>query len=321
MKIKNNKRFSGKRQSELRLQRNHEREPDAVETTVGQRSKKRKIPGSYVFSISMEEPSHKRGGIFLNDLIQSSKLSLHGSDFSEDSSTHSSPKSLGHALHIDPGCSPFQQIIQQPLRRPERLDYLLDPSSDDNHSNDALFDESITYCNDGRGLCPLGSDHLITLIYYNVFRGLGRNIQALKLDHTLMRTNDYQSPFITGDIDLSTLAPDFQPTLIQRTIPHHPCFDIFPDAVVRDNAISNWAADLPYGHLCINLAGRRKWNEIELPARNSCILWGASDNADNWEVTEAFASTWPYLVKGAYRLQAATNWWRAMRGERPIWFA
>lgn len=321
IRVKSDKRLSGKRQSELRLQRKHELEADAVETIIGRRSKKRKIPGSYVFPVSMEEPTHKSRRMFLNDLIQSSKLSLHGSDLSEDLARHSSPKSGGHAPHIDLGYIPVQHTIQQSLLSPERLDSLHDPCTDDDGSNDALLEESLVSCNDGQAFYPLTSDHLITLVYYNVFRGLSKNIRALKLDRTLMRTRDYQSPFITGDIDVSTLAPDFQPTLIQQTIPHHPCFDIFPDAVVRDNAIRNWAADLPYGHLCMNLAGRSNWNEIELPARLSCVLWGAADNADNWEVTEGFASMWPYLAKGAYRLQAATNRWRAMRGERPIWFA
>lgn len=259
----------------------------------------------------------------MNDLVQSSKLSpVSGFGFREGVETPSSQDSIGHRSYVeDPSDDTFQYTSQQPLLSPARFSNFLDAASDISRSDATTFEQSLSMYNDGPSLYLPTSDHLITLIYYNVFRGLSKNIRALKLDLKLMKTYDYQSPFITGDIDLSTLPPDFQPTLLQRTIPHHPCFDIFPDPVVRDNAISNWAADLPFGQLCMNLAGRSYWQEIELSQRHGCILWGAADNADNWEVTEAFATRWPYLVKGAYRLQAATNKWRSLRGEQPISFA
>jgi len=258
----------------------------------------------------------------LADLVQSSGLSP-ASVFGigEGVAMHSSQQTLGQRPSMQPWDSSFVNPTPQGLPGPESFSNPLDAVSNSSALGPAMLDQNASMYHNGPLLYPPTSDHIITLIYYNVFRGLSKNIQALQLDLKLMRTKDYQSPFITGDIDLSTLPADFQPTLIQRTIPHHPCFDIFPDAVVRDNAITNWASQLPFGHLCMNLAGRSFWQEIELSQRQGCILWGAADCADNWEVTEAFVARWPYLVKGAYRLQAATNKWRWMRGEQPLWFA
>ncbi|KAK5048483.1 hypothetical protein LTR84_005573 [Exophiala bonariae] len=316
-----NRRAYRKRQSELKSQGKHEAESSSTDSTMGHRTKRRKIPGSHVFSLDGEQSNHKSGHIMLSELIRSSKLSFHSPDSNGDRASYASQETMFQDLNIDGQYEAFQSTIQQSLLSPEQFDNLINPAVNDDESNSALLEARLNSTINAGPSTYLGSDHLITLIYYNVFRGLSKNIQALKLDLNLMRRKDYQSPFITGDYDLSTLAPDFHPTLIQRTFPHHPCFDIFPDAVVRDNAIKNWATDLPYGYLCTTLAGRRNWHEIELPARHSCVLWGDADNADNWEVTEAFASRWPYLVQGAYRLEAATNKWRALRGERPISFA
>lgn len=313
--------MAGKRQSDLKRQGPHEGESSSPDSNIGHRIKRRKIPGSHVFSLDGEQPKSISGHIMLSELIRSSKLSLLGSDLNGETTAHAPQESLFQDLSVDGQYDAFQSTIQQSLLSPEQFDNLIDPTTNDDASNSALLEARLTNTIHTSSSNNLGSDHLITLIYYNVFRGLSKNIQALKLDLNMMRRKDYQSPFITGDIDLSTLAPDFQPTLIQRTFPHHPCFDIFPDAVVRDNAIKNWATDMPYGFLCTNLAGRRNWHEIELPARHSCVLWGDADNADNWEVTEAFATRWPFLVEGAYRLEAATNKWRALRGEGPISFA
>lgn len=170
---------------------------------------------------------------------------------------------------------------------------------------------------------PTAEDKLINLMYYNVFRGLTKNIRALNLDLQKMLTWGYDSPFVTGQVDISTLAPDFRPTYLQQTVSHHPCFDIFPDPVVRDNAIMYWYVDMNplEGRLCMALAGRYTWHELDLGIKRGCILWGEPDVAESWEVTEGFVKDWPFLVIGAVRLEAATNRYRALRGDPPIFFA
>lgn len=171
----------------------------------------------------------------------------------------------------------------------------------------------------------MSADHLLSLMYYNVFRALVRNVQSLGLDMDLMHGDDYPSPWASNDAAaiyaLSVLVPpQLRPTPTQRSSPHHPCFDLPPDPALRDNGIMN-SHRLPHGRLCLTLAGRETWFENDRLRRNGLIIWGESDRIENWEATEGFASCYPWLVVGAFALQASTNSWRAARGEAPIAFA
>jgi hypothetical protein len=58
------------------------------------------------------------------------------------------------------------------------------------------FEELLLESIDRRRLYPLSSGHLLSLIYYNVFRALVSNMRLLDLDLELMETDDYQSPFL-----------------------------------------------------------------------------------------------------------------------------
>ena len=204
----------------------------------------------------------------------------------------------------------------------------LEPNHGDNSlpDSDAVqFEESIIAGNDLRyhTSIPTAEDQLLTLMYYNVFRGLSRNIRALNLDPRLMGSWEYDSPFVTRALDVSFLAPDIQPTYLQRTVSHHSCFDIFPDSVVRDNAIAYYYVEKNplQTRLCMAVAGRHTWFQTDVALKTGCILWGEPDVVESWEVTEGFAREWPFLVKGALRLEAATNLYRSLRGDPPIFFA
>jgi Domain of unknown function (DUF3425) len=163
-------------------------------------------------------------------------------------------------------------------------------------------------------------DSLLSLMYYNVFRALVTNVWLLGLDTQLMHTDDYPSPFISGSASTQHIPPHLQPTLLQRTVPHHPCFDIFPDPVVRDQGIRNTHL-LPHGTLCMTLAGRNTWFENERSRRSGLVVWGPPEDSNSWEVTEGFVTNWGWLVKGSLMLQYSTNRWRAVRGEPAIFFA
>lgn len=58
------------------------------------------------------------------------------------------------------------------------------------------FEELLLESIDRRRLYPLSFGHLLSLIYYNVFRALMANMRLLDLDLELMETDDYQSPFL-----------------------------------------------------------------------------------------------------------------------------
>lgn len=163
-------------------------------------------------------------------------------------------------------------------------------------------------------------DNLLSLMYYNVFRALVTNVRLLGLDTQLMHTDEYPSPFISGSASTQHVPPHLQPTLLQRAVPHHPCFDIFPDPVVRDQGIRNTHL-LPHGTLCMTLAGRNTWFENERSRRSGLVVWGPPEDANSWEVTEGFVANWGWLVKGSLMLQYSTNRWRAVRAEPAIFFA
>lgn len=165
-----------------------------------------------------------------------------------------------------------------------------------------------------------GDDHLLSLMYYNVFRALTWNMRSMGLDTVLMHTDEYPSPFIIGTANLSSIPPWLQPTYLQTTVPHHPCFDIFPDPVVRDNGIRG-VDMLPHGILCMTLAGRNTWFENDRDRRTGMVIWGPPEDAMSWEVTEGFVRSFGWLVKGSHVLECATNRWRWTRGEEPIFFA
>ena len=186
------------------------------------------------------------------------------------------------------------------------------------------FEELLSESVDSRTLFPLSSDHLLSLIYYNVFRALVSNMRLLNLDLELMETDDYQSPFLeldsgTCSIDLSSIPPDFQPTLIQRTVPHHPRMDIFPDPVVRDNIILNQGKfeDYPF---CMAVIGHDTWYENDPSQRAGMVVWGEPWNVKSWEITDGFVAKWQWMLKGAEKLENATNSWRRRRGLRPLAF-
>lgn len=191
------------------------------------------------------------------------------------------------------------------------------------------FEESFLPYLDPTSLYRLpGDDHLLSLMYYNVFRALVANVQLLGLETKLMHMEEYPSPFVPNPVnyryrsanDLTKIPPHLRPTQMQLTVPHHPCFDIFPCPAVRDNAILG-VSMLPHGTLCMTLAGRNTWNENERDRRNGFVVWGAPEDADSWEVTPGFLRNWRYLVRGSKMLEDSTNRWRRKRGESEILFA
>jgi hypothetical protein len=274
-----------------------------------------RVPGVTVFAVDVSYNQIPKGPISLASLVSAAGM-LSGED---EALVSSSPRR--HLRLLQSWCRKFEETMQQA----GVISVDLDEGNSSTDSDAVQFEEVLVEVGNVRypHLISDPEDQLINLMYYNVFRGLAKNIRALNLDIQLMASWEYDSPFVTGKVDISTLAPDFQPTYLQRTVSHHPCFDIFPDSVVRDNAIVYWYIE---GHpvqerLCMALAGRHTWHEIDLALKCGCILWGEPDVAESWEVTEGFARDWPFLVKGAVRLEAATNRYRAFRGEPPIHFA
>lgn len=215
-------------------------------------------------------------------------------------------------------CKPLEYFVTQhqiaDLGEPESL------LTDQGESATTSFEKSFLRNLSASDLHRLpGDDHLLSLMYYNVFRALASNSRTLGLDTYAMHADNYPSPFITGSAYNLSIPPHLQPTPLQRTVPHHPCFDIFPDPIVRDRGITHTHI-LPHGKLCMTLAGRNTWFENDRLRRSGLIIWGPPENVDSWEMTEGFLESWKWLVQGSFLLQHSTNKWRAARGEPPIFF-
>ncbi|KAL2850233.1 hypothetical protein BJY01DRAFT_233306 [Aspergillus pseudoustus] len=166
-------------------------------------------------------------------------------------------------------------------------------------------------------------DMLLHLIQYNFANALFQNMAVLRLTAEQMHPDEAVSPFnvagpwqeqqvIETDFE-SALPPTLRATPIQRLIPHHPWLDLLPSPQMRDNLI---AAGDSYDEeqLCLDMKGHGAVSAES----TGIIVWRDPWDPDGWEVTEAFARSWGWVLRGCADLFAATNAWRARRGERPL---
>jgi len=157
------------------------------------------------------------------------------------------------------------------------------------------------------------ADFLLTLIQFNVFRALLRNTFTLGLTTDWLK-NEMLSPICYGCFNGS--APSsLQPTLLQRTIDHHPWLDLFPFPAMRDNLLRSYGK-YDEDQLCGDLVG---WCRSP-GARVGLIVWREPWDPSGWEATEGFLETWGWTVRGCGEIRWATNYWRAQRGEEPLLF-
>ena len=132
----------------------------------------------------------------------------------------------------------------------------------------------------------ISADHLLTLTLFNLVRGLTTNIISLRLDPRLMQT-DILSPFTSTQFPSRLpnqalhLPPVLQPTLLQKSIPHHPEIDVLPFLRVRDNA----------------LLASGDYDEFEL-CRDILGLDSRASSMPEWDRTTDIAST-GLLVEGS----------------------
>ncbi|KAK1657712.1 hypothetical protein BDP55DRAFT_698840 [Colletotrichum godetiae] len=162
---------------------------------------------------------------------------------------------------------------------------------------------------------PLYKDHLIPLVYYNVFRATITNIHILSLTSLLT------SP-CTPDLHKTPLFPTpcqvpetLMPTLTQSSTPHECWIDIFPSGGMRDNAIK-FRDQYSQHDLCTDLVGCQEGDVcLDQPG---IIAWSDPWHPDGWEVTEKFVEKWSFLLKGCEDVMRATNKWRALRDEEPL---
>jgi hypothetical protein len=117
-----------------------------------------------------------------------------------------------------------------------------------------LIDRFYTWAYQNYTLGSPKIDHLLTLIQFNVFRALISNTFTMGFT-TEWLNGDAISPFSMASPTqlLDTACPlSLRPTILQRTILHHPWFDLFPIPGMRDNILR--AGDsFDEDELCVDL--------------------------------------------------------------------
>lgn len=160
------------------------------------------------------------------------------------------------------------------------------------------------------------TDLLLNLISLNFTRALMENTRILGLTSDQLH-DDAISPFNTAgpwqDDSLLHLPKSLHPTLIQRSIPHHPWLDLLPDPQMRDNLIL--AGDFEEEtQLCLDMKGAGSARS----GRSGIVVWSDPWDPAGWEITEPFALSWGWVIRNCHDLAHSTNTWRAKRGERPL---
>lgn len=160
------------------------------------------------------------------------------------------------------------------------------------------------------------TDLLLHLTQLNFTRALMENIRIMGLTSEALH-DDAISPFNTAgpwqyDFEHS-LPSTLQPTMIQRSIEHHPWLDLIPISHMRDNLI---CAGESYDEtqLCLDMKGSGSVRD----GGAGIIVWRDPWDPAGWEVTEAFAHTWGWVIWNCRDLFQSTNHWRAKRNEKPL---
>lgn len=165
------------------------------------------------------------------------------------------------------------------------------------------------------------------LIRLNVLDALARNAMALNFPVEGLCADHFNSPFThqgpgPGPGPVSTVwtgAPQsLAPTVLQRTVRHHPWIDLFPLPRFRDNILLALEADfIDEDELCGDLLNVEDAHR-STNAKPSLLVWGEPSDPRGWEASAGFLQKWAWLARGCPELIEGTNHWRTKRGETRV---
>ncbi|KAH8810669.1 hypothetical protein F5884DRAFT_670350 [Xylogone sp. PMI_703] len=175
----------------------------------------------------------------------------------------------------------------------------------------------------------LSNSHLLSLLQFNVLQGFEKILDILGVPPGQIVDDDAVSPFNSGMTGPSTssgeLVPCFpkalSPSVLQKTVSHHPWVDILPFPQMRDNVLriklkENAGVDVPEfdeEELCQWMVGL-----YPQQGEGGLVLWGEPWDPASWEASEDFIHRWGWILKGCEDLMRSTNYWRRKRGESPL---
>jgi hypothetical protein len=171
---------------------------------------------------------------------------------------------------------------------------------------------------------PLSSDHLLTLVQFNVLKGSISNRDlldnALRQDGQFISTMDSESMHVLrfqSSHALANVPPCLQPTLLQQTTPHPIWIDIFPHPTLRDNLIlldGTFDAD----QLWLDVVGGLFEGMPDEGEPQGMMMWETPWTWKGWELTEGFVKKWGWMLQGCKDLIDETNRRRQERDEERI---
>ncbi|KAE9372785.1 hypothetical protein N431DRAFT_545292 [Stipitochalara longipes BDJ] len=173
---------------------------------------------------------------------------------------------------------------------------------------------------DGTVTLPLSPDHLIPLVQFNAFRATLTNMLILSVSHLIPHECDISTALQTTPLFIPpvTPPPSLAPTPLQQSVPHDMWIDLLPHGTMRDNAIRTMDT-FNHHEICSDMLGGHDQgrNTIEW---TGVLVWGNPWEVSGWEVTEGFVNKWGFLLRDCWEIIAATNHWRAKRGDEPLLF-
>ncbi|KAL6803133.1 hypothetical protein GGI42DRAFT_342497 [Trichoderma sp. SZMC 28013] len=170
------------------------------------------------------------------------------------------------------------------------------------------------------------NDHLLGIMQFNVMRAFGTLSSIVGLSSDNLIDDGALSPFYSHTYSAHNtphfrLPKSLAPTALQRSVPHHPWIDILPYPQMRDNLLR-----LEFG--VSTMMEKRQYDADSLchwmvgldtcQKESGLILWGDPWDLASWEVTAEFLNEWGWTLEGCIDLFKSTNYWRARRGERPL---
>lgn len=168
-----------------------------------------------------------------------------------------------------------------------------------------------------RYLYPISRDHLLPLLEYNVYRASITNLLIMGHVHLIHETCGFRGSvtIFPNPYQGVGIPPTLERTALQQSTPYPDWVDLIPSPQMRDNAIrtqhlftnKELAADL--------LTGMMGQEDRKDPGM---LVWSDPWDPSGWELTERFVKKWGFLVQGCYDLVRSTNYWRKIRGERPL---
>ncbi|KAM5386996.1 hypothetical protein ACJZ2D_000289 [Fusarium nematophilum] len=181
--------------------------------------------------------------------------------------------------------------------------------------------------------CPRLCTNSITLSATSFISALHAIAAKIKLPPQDLMDNEAQSRFYrAADVgrkacssDHSRQAEDVDvpldllPTPIQRSLPHHPCYDLIPWPSFRSNAIRLSSMDPPLideDDLCLDMlgGGLRCWGSTmgSTHGRGHGMPW----DSRSWEARPWFLKKWKILIGGDDDdISRTSAWWRCLQGD------